>query len=128
MMENILDDLDSANGLKSVCLRYFNAAGADPEGELGEDHDPETHLIPLVLQVALGRLKEITVFGKDYPTKDGTCIRDYIHVSDLAEAHILALNHIIKTNESLTVNLGSEKGISVKEIIEYSRKITQRDI
>ncbi len=128
IMENILDDLDSANGLKSVCLRYFNAAGADPEGELGEDHDPETHLIPLVLQVALGRLKEITVFGRDYPTKDGTCIRDYIHVNDLAQAHYLALLHLLDGGKSEKYNLGNSNGYTVLDVINTARKISGKDI
>ena len=95
MVERILQDYASAYGLNSVCLRYFNACGADPEGELGECHDPETHLIPLVLQAASGRCDAITVFGRDYPTEDGTCIRDYIHIVDLCSAHALALDYLL---------------------------------
>lgn len=128
MMENILDDLDSANGLKSVCLRYFNAAGADPEGELGEDHDPETHLIPLVLYAALGRLKNLTVFGKDYPTEDGTCVRDYIHINDLAQAHYLALNHLLGGGESEKYNLGNGNGYSILDVINTASKVSGREI
>ncbi len=128
MMENILDDLDPAYGLKSVCLRYFNAAGADPEGELGEDHDPETHLIPLVLQTALGLQEELTVFGNDYPTEDGTCIRDYIHITDLAQAHYLALLHLLKGGESKKYNLGNGSGYSILDVINTARQVTSKDI
>ena len=128
MMENILDDLDPAYGLKSVCLRYFNAAGADPEGELGEDHDPETHLIPLVLRTALGLQGELTVFGNDYPTEDGTCIRDYIHITDLAQAHYLALLHLLDGGESKKYNLGNGSGYSILDVINTARQITGRDI
>ncbi len=128
MMENILDDLDSANGLKSVCLRYFNAAGADPEGELGEDHDPETHLIPLVLSAALGRMKELTVFGQDYPTEDGTCVRDYIHVNDLAQAHYLALLHLLDGGKSKKYNLGNENGYSILDVIKTASQISGTNI
>ena len=128
MMEQILDDLDAANGLKSVCLRYFNAAGADPEGELGEDHDPETHLIPLVLFAALGVLKELTVFGKDYPTDDGTCVRDYIHINDLAQAHYLALLHLLDGGESKKYNLGNGSGYSILDVIETASRVSGRQI
>jgi len=128
MMEQILDDLDAANGLKSVCLRYFNAAGADPEGELGEDHDPETHLIPLVLFAALGVLKELTVFGKDYPTDDGTCVRDYIHINDLAQAHYLALLHLLDGGESKKYNLGNGSGYSILDVIETASRVSGREI
>jgi UDP-glucose-4-epimerase GalE len=128
MMEQILDDLDAANGLKSVCLRYFNAAGADPEGELGEDHDPETHLIPLVLYAALGTLKELTVFGKDYPTDDGTCVRDYIHINDLAQAHYLALLHLLDGGESKKYNLGNGSGYSILDVIETASRVSGREI
>lgn len=128
MMENILDDLDSANGLKSVCLRYFNAAGADPEGELGEDHDPETHLIPLVLSAALGRMKQLTVFGNDYPTEDGTCVRDYIHINDLAQAHYLALNHLLDGGKSKKYNLGNGSGYSILDVINTAIQISSKDI
>lgn len=128
MMENILDDLDAINFLRSVCLRYFNAAGADPEGELGEDHDPETHLIPLVLYAALGRLKKLTVFGKDYPTEDGTCVRDYIHVNDLAQAHYLALLHLLNGGESKKYNLGNGSGYSIVDVIETASQVCGRNI
>ena len=128
MMENILDDLDMANGVKSVCLRYFNAAGADPDGELGEDHDPETHLIPLVLYAALGSLKELTVFGNDYPTDDGTCIRDYIHINDLAQAHYLALLHLLDGGESKKYNLGNGSGYSILEVIQTVIRVSGKEI
>jgi UDP-glucose 4-epimerase len=127
-IEKMLKWADGAYGLKSVSLRYFNAAGADPEGRIGEDHTPETHLIPIVLQVALGQRDKVSIFGDDYPTEDGTCIRDYIHVMDLAEAHYLALQKLNNTNESGVYNLGNGKGFSVKEVIETCRKVTKRDI
>lgn len=127
-MERMMHWFDKAHGLRHVSLRYFNAAGAHPSGLLGEDHHPETHLIPLVLQVPLGNRKEIYVFGNDYPTEDGTCIRDYIHVMDLANAHHLALNYLRKFNPSATFNLGSGKGASVLEIIETARKVTGHPI
>jgi UDP-glucose 4-epimerase len=129
MVEQILDDSRNIYGLKSVSLRYFNAAGADPDGELGEDHTPETHLIPLVLQTALGQKQAINIFGDDYPTEDGTCTRDYIHISDLAQAHLLALEMLL--NSQLTgryYNLGNRKGYSVREVIETAQKITQKKI
>ena len=128
MVEQMLEDYDTAYGLKSVCLRYFNAAGADPEGELGERHDPETHLIPLVLQAASGRRSHITVFGDDYNTPDGTCIRDYIHISDLCEAHLLALQQLWAGADSAAYNLGNGNGFSVREVIETARQVTGRDI
>ena len=124
MVEQVLEDYDSAYGLKSVCLRYFNAAGADPEGGLGERHEPETHLIPLVLQTASGRRGSICVFGNDYDTPDGTCIRDYIHVSDLCDAHLLALNYLIAGGESDRFNLGNGQGFSVNEVIETAKRVT----
>lgn len=124
MVEQILDDFKSAYGLESVSLRYFNAAGADPDGELGEDHRPETHLIPLVLQTALGQRKAINIFGDNYPTKDGTCIRDYIHIVDLAEAHFLALKRLMNGLPGGKYNLGNGDGYSVGEVIETARKIT----
>ncbi|RXI96369.1 UDP-glucose 4-epimerase GalE [Anaerobacillus alkaliphilus] len=127
-IEKMLKWSDQAYGLKSVCLRYFNAAGADPSGRLGEDHEPETHLIPIVLQVALGKRDSIKIFGDDYPTGDGSCVRDYIHVMDLAEAHYLALKKLETTKESGIYNLGNGKGFSVKEVIEVCRKITKKDI
>lgn len=128
MVEQLLEDFDKAYGLKSVCLRYFNAAGADPEGELGERHEPETHLIPLILQAAAGRREAITVFGDDYDTPDGTCIRDYIHVADLADAHARALDFLIAEKRSAIFNLGNGAGFSVREVIETARQVTGRDI
>lgn len=124
MVERILSDFDVAYGLKSVCFRYFNAAGADPSGLLGEDHNPETHLIPLVLQTALGKRQSISIFGTDYSTPDGTCIRDYIHVSDLADAHILGLEYLLKGGESNVFNLGNGNGFSVKEVIAAAQEVT----
>lgn len=128
MVERILADFDTAYDFKSVCFRYFNAAGADPEGRLGEDHHPETHLIPLVLQVALGQRDEISVFGTDYPTPDGTCIRDYIHVTDLATAHVLGLEYLLKGGDSQFLNLGNGSGFSVKEVIEAAKTVTGKEI
>ena len=128
MVEQILQDYDRAYGLKSIALRYFNAAGADPEGELGERHEPETHLIPLVLQAASGRRPHISVFGRDYDTPDGTCIRDYIHVTDLAEAHWLALQRLLAGADSAAYNLGNGNGFSVQEVIDAAQKVTLRKI
>lgn len=128
MVEQILTDFDRAHGLKSVCLRYFNASGADPDGGIGEDHNPETHLIPLVLDAAMGRRSHITVYGADYETPDGTCVRDYIHVTDLADAHIRALDFLMRENRSDFFNLGNGKGFSVKEIIAASEKVTGKSI
>ncbi|MFJ3076858.1 UDP-glucose 4-epimerase GalE [Pseudomonas sp. NPDC087029] len=128
MVEQILQDFDRAYGLKSVSLRYFNAAGADPEGALGECHEPETHLIPLILQAASGRREAVTVFGRDYDTPDGTCIRDYVHVADLASAHALAVAYLLKGGESASFNLGNGLGFSVQEVIEAARAITGRPI
>jgi UDP-glucose 4-epimerase len=127
-VEWILEDYSRAYGLKYVSLRYFNAAGADPEGEIGERHNPETHLIPIILEVALKKRKVVKIFGTDYPTPDGTCIRDYIHVMDLAQAHWLGLEYLKNEKTSQVFNLGNGKGFSVKEVIETARKITQRDI
>jgi UDP-glucose 4-epimerase len=124
MVEQILEDFDRAYGLRSVRFRYFNAAGADPQGRLGEDHSPETHLIPLVLLTALGQRDHITVFGTDYKTPDGTCIRDYIHVTDLADAHILGLKYLLDDGETSVFNLGNGEGFSVKEVITAAREIT----
>jgi len=126
-IERLLEDYEGAYGLKSVRLRYFNAAGADPEGETGEDHTPETHLIPLVLDAASGRREAITINGDDYDTPDGTCVRDYIHVTDLAGAHVLALEYLIKGGETAAVNLGNSRGHSVKEVIETTKEITGRE-
>ncbi|MGA0806754.1 MAG: UDP-glucose 4-epimerase GalE [Pseudohongiellaceae bacterium] len=127
MVEQVLDDYDAAYGLCSVCLRYFNAAGADPDGALGERHQPETHLIPLILQAAAGRRAAISVFGSDYDTPDGTCIRDYIHVSDLCDAHLLALRHLLDGKASLRLNLGNGQGFSVSEVIAAARRVTGRE-
>ncbi|MDZ8051733.1 MAG: UDP-glucose 4-epimerase GalE [Aulosira sp. ZfuVER01] len=124
MVERILSDFDVAYGLKSVRFRYFNAAGADPNGLLGEDHNPETHLIPLILLTALGKRESISIFGTDYPTPDGTCIRDYIHVSDLADAHILGLEYLLQGGDSEVFNLGNGLGFSVKEVIAASEEVT----
>jgi UDP-glucose 4-epimerase len=128
MVEQILEDYDRAYGLRSIALRYFNAAGADPEGQLGERHDPETHLIPLVLQAASGRRPHISVFGRDYDTPDGTCIRDYIHVSDLADAHWLALNKLMQGADSAAYNLGNGNGFSVQQVIDTAARVTGRAI
>jgi UDP-glucose 4-epimerase len=128
MVEEILADYGRSFGLRSVALRYFNAAGADPEGELGERHDPESHLIPLILQAASGRRSQIAVFGTDYPTRDGTCIRDYIHVWDLCQAHLLALQHLLADGESLALNLGNGLGFSVQEVIDGAGRVTGRKI
>lgn len=128
MVEDILEDFDTAYDFRSVRFRYFNAAGADPSGNLGEDHNPETHLIPLVLLTALGKRESISIFGTDYPTPDGTCIRDYIHVSDLADAHVLGLEYLLKGGETTAFNLGNGNGFSVKEIIEASRAVTGKEI
>ena len=124
MVEQMLEDFDAAYGLKSVCLRYFNAAGADPDGELGECHEPETHLIPLILQVAAGRRPHITVYGDDYATADGTCIRDYIHIEDLCDAHLLALRQLLAGAGSARYNLGNGTGFSVREVVESARRVT----
>ncbi|WP_332696056.1 UDP-glucose 4-epimerase GalE [Halalkalibacter lacteus] len=127
-IEKMLKWADDAYGLKSVCLRYFNAAGADPLGRIGEDHTPESHLIPIVLQVALGQRESIKIFGDDYQTEDGSCVRDYIHVMDLAQAHFLALKKLEESNESGIYNLGNGKGFSVKEVIDVCRTITGKEI
>jgi UDP-glucose 4-epimerase len=126
ILERVLYWLDQVHGFRYAALRYFNAAGASPTGERGEDHDPETHLIPLVLQVALGQRDAITIFGDDYPTRDGTCVRDYVHVSDLAQAHILALDAL--GEGSRTYNLGNGQGFTVKEVIETCRQVTGHPI
>jgi UDP-glucose 4-epimerase len=124
MVEQILRDYDRAYGLKSVCLRYFNACGADPQAELGERHEPETHLIPLALQTLSGRREKLTVFGRDYATPDGTCIRDYVHIVDLCNAHILALGHLRETDSSAAFNLGNGGGFSVAEVIAAVERVT----
>ncbi|MFA6185121.1 MAG: UDP-glucose 4-epimerase GalE [Candidatus Shapirobacteria bacterium] len=127
MVEKILADYDVAYGLKYVALRYFNACGADLDGEIGENHNPESHLIPLILDAALGKREDIKIFGTDYPTTDGTCIRDYVHVTDLAQAHILALKKLIDGGESDSFNLGNGSGFSVKQVIEVAKKVTGVD-
>ena len=128
MVERILADFDTAYNLKSVSFRYFNAAGAEPNGLLGEDHSPETHLIPLVLLAALGKRESVSIFGTDYPTQDGTCIRDYIHVMDLAQAHILGLEYLLNGGESQAFNLGNGNGFSVREVIETAKLVAGREI
>jgi len=124
MVERILRDWDRAYGVRHVTLRYFNAAGATPDGVIGEDHRPESHLIPLVLKTALGQRPAIAVFGTDYPTPDGTCIRDYIHVDDLCSAHLLALDYLAAGGESRAYNLGNGQGFSVRAVIEAARRVT----
>lgn len=128
MVENILSDYASAYGFKYASLRYFNAAGADPKIRIGEWHEPETHLIPLVLDAAIGARKSVRVFGSDYETPDGTCIRDYIHVTDLADAHLRALDYLHRNGGSSVFNLGNGKGFSVKEVVEKARGVTGEDI
>jgi UDP-arabinose 4-epimerase len=124
MAETLLADLAATSNLRFTTLRYFNASGADPDGELGENHEPETHLIPLVLQAAYGLRPGISIFGTDYPTPDGTCIRDYIHVHDLAQAHLLALRRLLEGGESAQMNLGTGRGFSVREIVETAASVT----
>jgi len=128
MIEQILSDYDRAYGIKHINLRYFNAAGADDDADVGEHHDPETHLIPLVLDVAAGRKPNVKIFGTNYETTDGTCIRDYIHVSDLADAHILALNYLRQGGQSDSFNLGNGNGFSVRQVIRTIEKVTGRSI
>ena len=127
-IENMLKWCDRAYGIRYAALRYFNAAGSDTEAGIGEDHEPESHLIPLVMKTALGRQEHIGIFGEDYPTPDGTCVRDYIHVKDLAEAHLLALEYLDRGGKSDVFNLGSGTGYSVREIIDTARRITGRPI
>jgi UDP-glucose 4-epimerase len=127
-IEKMLSDFDSAYGLKYVSLRYFNAAGADASGKIGERHDPKTHLIPLILKVTMGERNSIKIFGTDYPTRDGTCIRDYIHVSDLTQAHLLAVGKLMAGGESAIYNLGNNRGYSVREVIETTAKVTGKQI
>lgn len=128
LFEDILRSHERLHGIRNVCLRYFNAAGADPDGEIGETHDPETHLIPLALDAAMGRLPNLEIFGTDYNTPDGTCIRDYIHVCDLADAHILCLQHLIDGGPSNAYNLGTGTGYSVKQIVEGAERVTGRPV
>ena len=128
MLEHILQDYDHAYGIRNVRLRYFNACGAAADGSIGEDHNPETHLIPLVLMTLTGKRENITVFGTDYDTPDGTCIRDYIHVEDLADAHVKALNYLASDQPSIACNLGTGEGVSVKEIITITEKVTGKTV
>jgi UDP-glucose 4-epimerase len=128
LVETMLDDYDLAHNLKSVSLRYFNAAGADPQGRVGERHFPETHLIPLVLQVASGKKKNIEIFGADYDTQDGTCIRDFVHVSDLCDAHILALEWLSVGGKTRKFNIGNGSGFSVQNVIDTAQAVTGRSI
>lgn len=127
MFEQIMDDLSHTSEFNYVALRYFNACGADLEGRIGEDHSPESHLIPLVMEAAQGKRAHISIYGTDYKTKDGTCIRDYVHVLDLADAHIKAIQYLVKEKKSDQFNLGSSEGYSVREIIEKVREITQKE-
>ncbi|EOT30786.1 UDP-glucose 4-epimerase GalE [Enterococcus saccharolyticus] len=128
MMEKMMKWCDNAYGMKFVALRYFNVAGAKADASIGEDHTPETHLVPIILQVALGQRNALSIFGDDYNTPDGTCIRDYVHVEDLIAAHLLALDYLKAGNESNVFNLGSNNGYSVKEMLEAAREVTQKDI
>ncbi len=127
VIEGMLADYDMAYDMRYVALRYFNAAGASPTRDIGEDHNPESHLIPLVLKTAQGVRKQVAIYGTDYPTEDGTCVRDYIHVCDLAEAHVLALKHLLAGGASRVYNLGSENGFSVRQIIDSAKKVTGVD-
>ena len=128
MVEQAVKDYDRAYEFKSICLRYFNAAGADPMGEIGERHEPETHLIPVLMQVASGRRSQIKVFGRDYDTPDGTCIRDYVHVQDLCHAHLQALNYVVEAGKSDAFNLGNGHGCSVQEVLRTVQEITARSV
>jgi UDP-glucose 4-epimerase len=126
--EKMIANAGRAHGIRAVCLRYFNAAGADPEGRLGERHDPESHLIPLALAAAAGNGKGLTMFGTDYPTPDGTCVRDYIHVADLADAHVKAMDYLAAGNPSDSFNLGNGNGWSVRQVIDAVEKVTGRKV
>jgi len=126
-VEGMLEDFDHAYGLKFVALRYFNASGADPDGQIGEDHDPETHLIPIAIEAALGRREGMKIFGDDYATPDGTCVRDYVHVTDLADAHVLATQRLLDGGDSDAFNLGNGTGASVREIIEAVKAVSGRN-
>jgi len=128
MIESVLDDYSRAYELESVCLRYFNAAGAEPDGSLGERHSPETHLIPLAIEAATTKVKSLKIFGTDYETKDGTCIRDYIHIKDIAKAHLLALKYLANEGKSLKLNLGNGSGYSVKEVIHAVNKVVGHEV
>ena len=127
-VEQALSDYDAAYGVRSVRLRYFNACGGDPDGEVGESHDPETHLIPRAILAAMGRLTELTIFGDDYPTPDGTAIRDYVHACDLANAHVAAVRYLLGGGESISVNLGTGRGCSVREIVEAVERVTSLEV
>ena len=127
-MEHMMSWVSRAHGLKYVALRYFNACGAHISGAIGEAHDPETHLVPIILQVPNGKRDHVSIFGDDYPTKDGTCVRDYIHVSDLAQAHVLALDYLLKGGDNNVFNLGNGVGFTVKEVIDTARKVTGHPI
>src|SRR5699024_7146981 len=127
-MEKLMKWTEQAHGIKYVSLRYFNVAGARESGEIGEDHRPETHLVPIILQTALNQRSHITIFGDDYDTADGTCIRDYVHVEDLIQAHILAMNYLKNGGKSDIFNLGSSEGFSVKEMIDAARQVTGQEI
>ena len=127
-VERLLHDCDPAYGIRYISLRYFNAAGADDSGEIGERHEPETYLIPLILKAAAGEYKNIKIFGTDYPTPDGTCIRDYIHVSDLTRAHLLSLEALLTGEKSAVYNLGNSKGYSVREVVELAGKVTGQPV
>jgi UDP-glucose-4-epimerase GalE len=124
VVERMLRDTEAAHGIRHVALRYFNAAGSDPDGEIGEMHDPETHLIPLVLLAAMGRRPSIRIFGGDYPTPDGTCVRDYVHVSDLADAHVAALDWLAAGEASSSFNLGNGQGFSVRDVVRTTELLT----
>ena len=126
--ERMMDDFGRAHRIKSARLRYFNAAGADPTAEIGEDHNPETHLIPLILDAALGRKPNFTVFGTDSATSDGTAVRDYVHVEDLARAHVLALQHLLNNGNTIAVNLGTGRGASIREVVDTARHVTGLEI
>lgn len=127
-VERMLKSFDTACGMKSVCLRYFNAAGADPDGKIGEDHHPEEHLIPLAIMAALGQRPQLKIFGTDYDTKDGTCVRDYIHILDLADAHLSAIRHLRGKGDSRQYNLGNGQGFTVKEVIETVEKVSGKQV
>jgi UDP-glucose 4-epimerase len=128
MLEEILREYERAYGLRAISLRYFNASGADPSGEIGEDHNPEHHLIPIVLQVALGQREQVSIYGTDWPTKDGTCVRDYVHVSDLAQAHLLALDALRNGCQTTEYNLGNGNGYTVMEVVRTAENVTGREI
>jgi len=127
-IEEILRNFEAAHGLQSVIFRYFNVAGADPDGEIGEQHEPETHLIPLMLEAVAGKRPALTLHGDDYPTRDGTCVRDYVHVSDLADAHVLGLDWLRQGKGSRVFCLGTGSGFSVREVVDHARAVTNRDV